>query len=142
MRTLMICTSSTGELMVIVVFFYEDKEKISRLLDFLTEQFPAITSLLYVINPKANDTITDQEVLTWHGNNCIYEEMEGLRFKIRPKSFFQTNSRQAYSLYRIARDFAALSGKELVYDLYTGTGTIANFVAKDAAKFAIVPVPV
>ena len=134
MRTLMIRTSSTGELMVIVVFFYEDKEKISRLLDFLTEQFPAITSLLYVINPKANDTITDQEVLTWHGNNCIYEEMEGLRFKIRPKSFFQTNSRQAYSLYRIARDFAALSGKELVYDLYTGTGTIANFVAKDAAK--------
>ncbi len=134
MRTLMIRTASTGELMVIVVFFYEDKEKIEKLLRFLMDEFPVITSLLYVINPKANDTITDREVFVGYGNDCIYEEMEGLRFKIGPKSFYQTNSRQAYNLYKVARDFAALTGHEMVYDLYTGTGTIANFVAKNAAK--------
>ncbi len=134
MRTLMIRTASTGELMVIVVFFYEDKEKIEKLLRFLMDEFPEITSLLYVINPKANDTITDREVFVGYGNDCIYEEMEGLRFKIGPKSFYQTNSRQAYNLYKVARDFAALTGHEMVYDLYTGTGTIANFVAKNAAK--------
>ncbi len=134
MRTLMIRTASTGELMVIVVFFYEDKEKIEKLLRFLMDEFPEITSLLYVINPKANDTITDREVFVGYGNDYIYEEMEGLRFKIGPKSFYQTNSRQAYNLYKVARDFAALTGHEMVYDLYTGTGTIANFVAKNAAK--------
>ncbi len=134
MRTLMIRTASTGELMVIVVFFYEDKEKIEKLLRFLMDEFPVITSLLYVINPKANDTITDREVFVGYGNDYIYEEMEGLRFKIGPKSFYQTNSRQAYNLYKVARDFAALTGHEMVYDLYTGTGTIANFVAKNAAK--------
>ena len=97
-------------------------------------EFPQITSLLYIVNQKANDTITDQDVLVWKGNDCIYEEMEGLKFKIGPKSFYQTNSEQAYNLYKIARDFANLSGDELVYDLYTGTGTIANFVASKAKK--------
>lgn len=134
MRTLIIRTSSTGELMVIVVFYDDDKEKHEDVLNAIAEQFPQITSLLYIINQKANDTITDQEVLTWKGNDYIYEEMEGLKFKIGPKSFYQTNSEQAYNLYKITRDFAGLTGDELVYDLYTGTGTIANFVARYARK--------
>lgn len=96
--------------------------------------FPQITSLLYVINSKANDTITDQEIHIFKGTDCIYENMEGLRFKIGAKSFYQTNSEQAYNLYKIAREFAQLSGDELVYDLYTGTGTIANFVARSVRK--------
>ncbi|HBL34363.1 MAG TPA: 23S rRNA (uracil(1939)-C(5))-methyltransferase RlmD [Porphyromonadaceae bacterium] len=134
MRTLIIRTTSTGEVMVIVVFFKEDEEKRTRLMNFLASEFPEITSLLYIVNEKANDTITDQEVITWKGNDFIYEEMEGLKFKIGPKSFFQTNSKQAYRLYKVVRDFASLSGKELVYDLYTGTGTIANFIARQAKK--------
>jgi len=134
LRTLMIRTTSTGELMVIVIFFYEDKEVQDALLQHLSDRFPQITSLLYVINSKANDTITDQEILVFKGNECIYEEMEGLKFKIGPKSFYQTNSDQAYELYKITRKFAGLTGKELVYDLYTGTGTIANFVAHQARQ--------
>jgi 23S rRNA (uracil1939-C5)-methyltransferase len=127
-------TSSTGELMLIMVFFYEDEVLRLALLKHLSEKFPQITSLLYIINSKANDTITDQEVFVFKGSDCIYEEMEGLKFKIGPKSFYQTNSGQAYQLYKVARDFAGLTGKEMVYDLYTGTGTIANFVAHQAKQ--------
>jgi len=134
LRTMMVRTTSTGELMVIMVFFYEDKETQDALLKHIADRFPQITSLLYIINSKANDTITDQEVLVFKGNECIYEEMEGLKFKIGPKSFYQTNSEQAYELYKIARNFAGLTGNELVYDLYTGTGTIANFVAHQAKQ--------
>ncbi len=134
MRTLIIRTTSTGELMVIVVFFEDDEEKRTMLMTHLADTFPQITSLLYIINEKKNDTITDQEVVTWSGNDCIYEEMEGLKFKIGPKSFYQTNSEQAYNLYKVTRDFAQLSETDLVYDLYTGTGTIANFVARNVAK--------
>ena len=134
MRNLIVRTSTTGELMVIVVFYDDEKEQQEDLLTTVATEFPQITSLLYIVNQKANDTITDQDVLVWKGNDCIYEEMEGLKFKIGPKSFYQTNSEQAYNLYKIARDFANLSGDELVYDLYTGTGTIANFVASKAKK--------
>lgn len=134
MRTLIVRTSTTGELMLIVVFYDDDKAQREDVLKAIADQFPQITSLLYIINQKANDTITDQEVLTWRGNDHIYEEMEGLKFKIGPKSFYQTNSEQAYNLYKITRDFAQLTGNELVYDLYTGTGTIANFVARQAKK--------
>lgn len=134
MRNLIIRTSSTSEIMLIVVFFKDDKEKREKLLNFIADEFPQITSLLYVINEKANDTIMDQEIVTWKGNDCIYEEMEDLKFKIGPKSFYQTNSEQAYNLYKIVREFAQLSGNELVYDLYTGTGTIANFLAQKARK--------
>ena len=134
LRTLMIRTTSTGELMVIVIFYYEDVDAQNAILEHVATKFPEITSLLYVINSKANDTITDQEILIYKGNECIYEEMEGLKFKIGPKSFYQTNSDQAYELYKIARKFAGLTGTELVYDLYTGTGTIANFVARQAKQ--------
>jgi 23S rRNA (uracil1939-C5)-methyltransferase len=134
LRTMMVRSTSTGELMLIVVFYHEDVEAREALLTHLTEKFPEITSLLYVINSKANDTITDQEIITFKGADCIYEEMEGLKFKIGPKSFYQTNSEQAYELYKVARNFAQLTGNELVYDLYTGTGTIANFVAHQARQ--------
>ena len=134
MRTLIIRTTSTGELMVIVVFAEDDEEKREMMMKHLADTFPQITSLLYIINSKRNDTITDQEVITWKGNDCIYEEMEGLKFKIGPKSFYQTNSQQAYNLYKVTREFAQLSETDLVYDLYTGTGTIANFVARNVAK--------
>jgi 23S rRNA (uracil1939-C5)-methyltransferase len=134
MRTLILRNTSVGEWMVIVVFYEDDAEKREMLLNFLAGKFPQITSLLYIINRKANDTITDQEVICWKGREYIVEEMEGLQFKIGPKSFYQTNSRQAYSLYKVARGFAGLSGSERVYDLYTGTGTIANFVARNAGK--------
>ncbi|WP_040250516.1 23S rRNA (uracil(1939)-C(5))-methyltransferase RlmD [Psychroserpens mesophilus] len=136
LRTMMIRTSSTGDLMVVVQFFKEDKDKRVLLLDFIAESFPQITSLQYIINSKANDTIYDQDVICYKGNDHIFEEMEGLRFKINAKSFYQTNSNQAYELYKITRDFAGLKGDELVYDLYTGTGTIAQFVAKQA-KFVV-----
>ena len=129
LRTLMVRTTSTGELMIIVVFFYDDEPIRTALLQHIATKFSEITSLLYCINAKANDTITDQNVLVFKGEGCIYEAMEGLRFKIGPKSFYQTNSDQAFELYKVARNFAGLTGKELVYDLYTGTGTIANFVA-------------
>ena len=133
-RTLMIRTASTGDLMVVVVFYHEDRERREALLQHVAEQFPEITSLLYVINGKCNDTITDQEVCLFRGKDHIIEEMEGLKFKVGPKSFYQTNSEQAYTLYKVAREFAGLTGDELVYDLYTGTGTIANFVSRRARK--------
>ena len=134
MRNLIIRNTTAGEWMVIVVFFEDDPEKRARLLDFIAEEFPEITSLLYIINPKANDTITDLEVVTWKGREAIYEVMGDLKFKIGPKSFFQTNSRQAERLYGVVRDFAALTGRECLYDLYTGTGSIAIFLARDAAR--------
>jgi 23S rRNA (uracil1939-C5)-methyltransferase len=133
LRTLMIRTASTNQIMVLVQLF-EDTDKRVALFDALKEQFPEITSLLYVINNKGNDTIYDQDVLHYAGEDHIMEEMEGLTFKINAKSFYQTNSEQAYELYKITRDFAGLTGEELVYDLYTGTGTIAQFVAKNAKK--------
>ncbi len=134
LRTLMIRTTSTGEIMVLVQFFENDKEKRELLLNHLSTTFPEITSLLYVINPKQNDTIYDQEIICFAGREHIFEEMEGLKFKINAKSFYQTNSEQAYELYKITRNFADLKGDELVYDLYTGTGTIAQFVSKKAKK--------
>ena len=134
MRTLMIRTASTGDVMLVVVFYHEDRERREALLNYIAQQFPEITSLLYVINGKCNDTITDQEVHVFRGKDHIIEEMEGLRFKVGAKSFYQTNSLQAYELYKVARSFAGLTGKELVYDLYTGTGTIANFVSRQARE--------
>ena len=120
--------------MLILVFAREEEEKRTALLNALVKEFPQISSLYYVINEKLNDSIADQSPVLFYGEDAIYEEMEGLRFKIGPKSFYQTNSRQAYRLYSVAREFAALSGNELVYDLYTGTGTIAQFVSAKAAK--------
>jgi 23S rRNA (uracil1939-C5)-methyltransferase len=134
LRTLMIRTASTGEIMVLIQFFEDDQYKRELLMNHLMEKFPSITSLQYVINGKPNDTIYDQEVHLFSGRDYILEEMEGLQFSINAKSFYQTNSEQAYELYKITRDFAGLTGNELVYDLYTGTGTIAQFVSKNAAK--------
>ncbi len=134
LRTLMIRIASTGEVMAVMVFGEDDKEKIEALLHEVKERFPEITSLMYVVNLKVNDTIGDQEVVLYSGKDHIVEEMEGLRFKVGPKSFYQTNSLQAYELYKVARRFADLSGDETVYDLYTGTGTIANFVARNAKR--------
>jgi len=134
LRTIMLRISSTGEIMVVIQFFKEDKEKRETLLNALSEKFPQITSLQYVINSKGNDTLYDQNIMLFKGRDHIFEEMEGLKFKIGPKSFYQTNSTQAFELYKITRDFANLSGNEVVYDFYTGTGTIAQFVAKKAKK--------
>ena len=134
LRTLMIRTASTGEIMVLIQFFEENKMQRELIMNHLTETFPEITSLQYVINSKPNDTIYDQNVILFKGRNYILEEMEGLKFSINAKSFYQTNSEQAYELYKITRDFAGLTGNELVYDLYTGTGTIAQFVSKQARK--------
>lgn len=132
-RTLIIRTTSTGELMVIVVVGEDRPEELKGLMNALKENFN-ITSLMYVVNQKLNDTIADQEVVLFSGRDYIEEKMENLRFRIGPKSFFQTNSLTAYKLYSIAREFAGLTGNELVYDLYTGTGTIANFVSGKARK--------
>ena len=134
LRTLMIRTASTGEIMVLIQFFEDDTKKRELLMDYLVNRFPEITSLQYVINSKPNDTIYDQQVILYHGRDYILEEMEGLKFSINAKSFYQTNSEQAFELYKITRDFAGLTGNELVYDLYTGTGTIAQFVSKAAKK--------
>lgn len=137
LRNIMIRTSSTGELMVVLqckVTDGEGRRKMEEILQFMADSFPQITSLMYVINNKCNDTIGDLDVEVFKGNDHIFEEMEGLRFKVGPKSFYQTNSEQAYNLYKVAREFAGLTGNELVYDLYTGTGTIANFVARQARK--------
>jgi 23S rRNA (uracil1939-C5)-methyltransferase len=134
LRSLMIRTSTTGDVMVLVQFFENNKEEIAALMDFLKAEFSEITSLNYVVNKKGNDTIFDQEVITWHGKPYIEENMEGLIFRIGAKSFYQTNSEQAYELYKITRTLAGLTGEEVVYDLYTGTGTIANFVARQAKK--------
>jgi 23S rRNA (uracil1939-C5)-methyltransferase len=134
LRTLMIRMTSTGELMVLIQFFKPDHQHIKLLMQAVSEQFPDITSLLYVINTKENDTIYDQKVIVYKGKEFILEQMEGLQFKINAKSFYQTNSLQAFELYKITRDFADLQGNELVFDLYTGTGTIAQFIAKKARK--------
>ena len=137
LRNMMVRTSSTGELMVLLqckIVNDEELEKMKELLQFVADKFPQITSLLYVVNNKCNDTIGDLDVCVFKGKDHIFEEMEGLRFKVGPKSFYQTNSEQAYNLYKVARDFAGLTGNELVYDLYTGTGTIANFVSRQAKK--------
>ncbi len=130
----MIRTASTGEIMVLIQFYDNDKKGIELMMNFLAERFPEITSLQYVINQKANDTIYDQDIILFKGRDYILEEMEGLHFSINAKSFYQTNSAQAYELYSITREFAGLTGEELVYDLYTGTGTIAQFVSKKAKK--------
>lgn len=134
LRTLMIRTASTGEIMVLVQFFEDDQTGRNLVMDYLAATFPQITSLQYVINQKANDTLYDQEIILFKGRDYILEEMEGLYFSINAKSFYQTNSAQAYELYSITREFAGLTGNELVYDLYTGTGTIAQFVSKKAKK--------
>lgn len=134
LRTMMVRTTSTGQLMLLLVFYQDLKAERMALLDHLLKTFPEITSLQYVINSKCNDTITDQEVILYYGTEALLEEMEGLKFKISPKSFYQTNSEQAYELYKVARNFAELTGNEVVYDLYTGTGTIANFVSRQAKK--------
>lgn len=144
LRTLMIRTASTGEVMVCVVFGEDDQNGIERVMKAIGERFPEITSLLYVVNLKLNDSISDQDVMPFRGPDYIEEEMEGLRFRINAKSFYQTNSRQAYNLYKVTRRFAGLEpdsvkdsdsgNRPLVYDLYTGTGTIANFVARGARK--------
>jgi 23S rRNA (uracil1939-C5)-methyltransferase len=134
LRNIIIRSTSTGEWMLIVSFFYNDKENIAGLLNHISGLFPQITSLQYVINPKKNDTISDLDIQVFKGNDSIYERMENLKFKIGPKSFYQTNSEQAYELYKVTRDFAGLQPHEVVYDLYTGTGTIANFVAHQAKK--------
>lgn len=134
LRNLIIRTSTTGELMVIMVFYYDDQKEITNLLNYISDKFPEITSLMYIVNSKSNDSYTDQEVKLFKGKDHIFEQMEDLKFKIGPKSFYQTNSEQAYNLYKFTREFADLSGEEIVYDLYTGTGTIANFIAKRAEK--------
>jgi 23S rRNA (uracil1939-C5)-methyltransferase len=134
LRTLMIRTTSTGEIMVVVSVFEWLEKELFDLLDFMKSEFPQITCLQYVHNDKGNDTFFGLDIKTYYGRDHILEEMEGLKFKISAKSFYQTNSEQAYELYKITRDFAGLTGHEVVYDLYTGTGTIANFVAKKASK--------
>jgi 23S rRNA (uracil1939-C5)-methyltransferase len=137
LRNIMLRTSTTGEVMLLVQARIEndaDMEQLTKVMNFCADSFPEVTSLLYVVNNKCNDTFGDLEVHTFKGTDFIYEEMEGLRFKVGPKSFYQTNNRQAYNLYKIARDFAALKGDEVVYDLYTGTGTIANFVARHCKR--------
>ena len=134
LRTLMLRTASTGEIMVLIQFFEEDKANRELILDHIYEKFPQITSLQFVVNNKANDTLYDTNIQLYKGRDYILEEMEGLKFSINAKSFYQTNSDQAYELYKITRDFAGLTGTETVYDLYTGTGTIAQFVSKKAKK--------
>ena len=137
LRNMIVRTSTTGELMVILICKIVEEsemELFKELLQHVANLFPEITSLLYIVNNKCNDTINDLEVNVFRGNDHIFEEMEGLRFKIGPKSFYQTNSEQAYNLYKITREFAGLTGNELVYDLYTGTGTIANFVSRRARQ--------
>lgn len=134
LRNIIIRSTSTGEWMLIVAFHYDDKPVIEKLLNHIADKFPQITSLQYVINAKRNDTIGDLDIILFKGNDSIYENMEGLKFKIGPKSFYQTNSDQAYELYKTTREFAAIKNTDVVYDLYTGTGTIANFVAHQAKK--------
>lgn len=137
LRDMMIRNSNTGEWMVLIQFHFEkaeDKQTAEGLLKHIGDKFPEITSLLYVDNQKCNDTFGDLPVVVFKGNDHIFETMEGLKFKVGPKSFYQTNTLQAYHLYSVARELACLSGKEMVYDLYTGTGTIANFVARNASK--------
>ena len=134
LRNMFIRTAEDGSVMLIVCFYHEDAGARCALLDAVSAEFPQITSLYYVINGKANDSIADQECILYKGEEAIYEYMEGLKFKIGPKSFYQTNTEQAYRLYGVAREYAALTGQETVYDLYTGTGTIAQFVSSKARK--------
>jgi len=134
LRTMMLRIAATGEIMLVIQFYQENQEDREQLLQAVADRFPEITSLQYVINSKGNDTLYDQDIHLFKGRDHIFEEMEGLRFKIGPKSFYQTNSSQAYELYKITRDFAHIKPTEVVYDLYTGTGTIAQFVARQAAK--------
>ena len=137
LRDVIIRNSASGEWMVIIQFHYDEsggEAEAKALLQHIANKFPEITSLMYLDNQKCNDTIGDQEILTFKGNDHIYELMEDLKFKVGPKSFYQTNTEQAYHLYSVARELAGLTGSELVYDLYTGTGTIANFVARRARQ--------
>jgi len=134
LRNLIIRNTSSGKVMVIVVFFLDEKERINGLMDFLAEEFPQISSLFYIINTKQNDSLADQVPMHYKGDDHLFEEMGGLRFRIGPKSFYQTNTKQALRLYNCVKEFAGLTGNEVVYDLYTGTGTIANFVADSARK--------
>lgn len=134
LRNIIIRTSNTNEVMLIVAFFYDDKIEINKLLNFVSEKFPEITSLMYFVNPKSNDSYSDLDIKLFKGLDYITEQMGDLKFKIGPKSFYQTNSGQALNLYKIARNFAELKGDENVYDLYTGTGTIANYIASDCKK--------
>ncbi len=134
MRNIVIRTATTGDIMLIVVFWENDTERIEALMNYMAERFPEITSLMYVINSKLNDSISDQTPILYRGNDHIVEEMEGLKFKVGPKSFYQTNSEQAFELYKVTRSMAELQPHETLYDLYTGTGTIANFCASKCAK--------
>lgn len=139
LRDIMVRNSDTGEWMVLIQFHYEkeDDETVARqMLKYIADSFPEITSLLYVDNQKGNDTFNDLDIRVFKGNDYIFETMDGLKFKVGPKSFYQTNTEQAFHLYSVVRDFAKLSGTELVYDLYTGTGTIANFVSR-YAKYVV-----
>jgi 23S rRNA (uracil1939-C5)-methyltransferase len=134
LRNLTLRSSSTGEWMLILVFHHDDTGRIRQLMEAVCARFPTLTSVLYVINPKRNETLHDLEIRTWKGRDYIVEEMEGLKFKISAKSFFQTNSAQALRLYTVVREFSGFNGTENVYDLYTGTGTIANFVSRHCRR--------
>jgi 23S rRNA (uracil1939-C5)-methyltransferase len=134
LRNLIIRNTSDGQVMVIVVFFLDEKKRITDLMEFLASEFPQINSLFYIINTKRNDSLADQVPVLYKGEDHLLEEMEGLKFRIGPKSFYQTNTKQSLRLYKVAKDFAGLTGREIVYDLYTGAGTIANFVADLAGK--------
>ncbi|MBQ7468142.1 MAG: 23S rRNA (uracil(1939)-C(5))-methyltransferase RlmD [Bacteroidales bacterium] len=134
LRNMFVRCNNKGEFMVIICFGEENKKARTTLLDALVKEFPQIVSLYYVVNLKKNDSISDQDCALYYGEDAIYEQMENLRFKIGPKSFYQTNSDQAYKLYSVVREFAGLTGSQTVYDLYTGTGTIAQFVSAKAAK--------
>lgn len=134
LRNLTIRTASTGDIMVIVAFGADEQDNIKAMLTALKEQFPEVTSLMYVVNTKANDTITDLDINCFAGESYITEQMGDIKFRVGPKSFYQTNSEQAHRLYDVAKEFAGLTGSEVVYDLYTGTGTIANYVARSARK--------
>jgi 23S rRNA (uracil1939-C5)-methyltransferase len=134
LRNLIIRTANTGELMVILQVYHEDQEAMTGIMEHLATTFPEITSLHYIVNGKGNETFHDLEVVCYKGLPYIHEEMEGIRFRVGPKSFYQTNADQAYELYRLTREFAGLTGNELVYDLYTGAGTIANFVARQCRE--------
>lgn len=134
MRMMMVRITSGGEIMLVVVFGENNEAAVKDVMNAVAEKFPQITSLMHVVNTKLNDSLGDQVFVLDKGKEYIEEEMEGLKFRIGPKSFYQTNSRQAYELYKVTRGMAKLTGEELVYDLYTGTGTIANFVARQAKK--------
>lgn len=134
MRNIIVRNNIAGDVMVIVVFFMDEKERREELLNHIASEFSQVKSLMYVVNSKKNDSLSDQQAILYKGEDHLIEEMEGLKFRVGPKSFYQTNSKQAYNLYKVAREFADLTGDEVVYDLYTGTGTIANFIASKSKK--------